>query len=94
MKGCSKPLDRSIAKWKDKIFFYRCPSNFYSSLVADLMGHARHLENGLLPYQGGLFDQPAKLIELYNFINSLRLDDEVARLKKEAQEYKKWPKKT
>jgi hypothetical protein len=92
MKGCSKPIANPVSKWKDRIYYYRCPSNFYSPYVAEIMTHARHIENGLLPYGGGLFDQPAKLIELYNLANSLRLEDEITRLKKEAQESKKWRK--
>lgn len=92
MKGCYGPINNPVAKWKDRIFFYKCPSNFYSQYIADLMSHARHIENGLLPYKGGLFDQPAKLIELYNLVNSLRIEDEIARLKKDFQEVKKWQK--
>lgn len=92
MKGCSTPINNPVAKYKERILFYKCPANFYSPYVAELMGHARHLENGLLPYSGGLLDQPAKLVELLNLLNSLRIEDEINRLKKEATEAKKWQK--
>jgi hypothetical protein len=58
-------------------------------MVAELSNHARHLENGLLPYSGGLLEQPAKLIEILNLINSLRIEDEIQRLKKQIAEAKK-----
>lgn len=54
-----------------------------------LSNHARHIESGLLPYEGGLFDQPAKLIELINLINTLNLEDEIERLEKQSQEARK-----
>lgn len=43
----------------------------------DLMGHfttANHLSNGVLPYPGGLKDQPAKAMELAHLILSARQD--------------------
>lgn len=89
MKGCFSPIATPVAKWKDRIYFYKCPSNYYSPYVAELSHHARHLENGLLPYSGGLLEQPAKLIELLNLLNSLRVEDEIDRLKKQTAEARK-----
>lgn len=89
MKGCASAINNPVAKFKDKIVFYKCPANFYSGYVAEIAAHARHIESGLLPYSGGLLEQPAKLIELINLLNSLRLEDEVDRLKKQAMEAKK-----
>jgi hypothetical protein len=57
------------------------------------MGYARHIDNGLLPYAGGLLDQPAKLLEVINLINSLRVEDEIARAKAEAEKARKEAKK-
>jgi hypothetical protein len=91
-KGCSGPLDKPVAKYKDQINFYKCPTNYYSSYVVELMPMARQLENGLLPYSGGLMDQPSKLIDLLSLINSLRLEDEIERLEKQTKEAKKWQK--
>lgn len=78
-----------MAKYKDKIIFYKCPANFYSPIVAELSNHARHIENGLLPYSGGLLEQPAKLVELFNLLSTLRLEDDIERIKKQAMEAKK-----
>jgi hypothetical protein len=89
MKGCGSPLNNPVAKYKDRIVFYRCPANFYSGYVAELMSHARHLENGLLPYSGGLLEQPAKLVELLTLLNTLRLEDEINLIKKQSLEAKK-----
>lgn len=97
LKGCHAPIKRAVAKYKDKIIFYKCPSNFYQFGLAKIQDHARHLEKGLLPYEGGLFDQPAKLVEIMMLFESLRLEDEVNRLeaenKKQKQEAKKWRKR-
>lgn len=43
----------------------------------DLMGHfatANHLGNGVLPYPGGMKDQPAKAMELAHLVLSARQD--------------------
>jgi hypothetical protein len=89
MKGCHSPIERPVAVWKNKIHFYKCPSNFYNPMIAELSSHARHIESGLLPYEGGLYDQPAKLIESINLLNSLRIEDEIERLEKQSQEARK-----
>lgn len=89
LKGCSDSIKNPVAKYKDKVVFYKCPSNYYSAYIASLMGHARHIETGLLPYAGGLLDQPNKFIELVNQINALRIEDEINRAKAEAEKAKK-----
>lgn len=89
LKGCSEIIKNPVAKYKDRVIFYKCPSNFYSAYIAGLMGHARHIESGLLPYSGGLLDQPAKLVDIYNQINALRVEDEVTRAKAEADKARK-----
>jgi hypothetical protein len=43
----------------------------------------------LLPYAGGLYDQPAKLIELINMLNGMRTEDDVQRLQAQAEKAKK-----
>lgn len=97
LKGCHDQIKRPVAKYKDRLIFYKCPSNFYNAMVAQLFNHAGKIEKGLLPYEGGLFDQPAKLIQAYELMESLRLDDELQRLeaesKKQKQEAKKWRKR-
>lgn len=80
-KGCGKPIARAIFKRRD-IHFYKCPSNFYSGLVANLVASASHFDKGILPYKGGLMDQPNKIIEAYSLISSLRKEDEIAFQKK------------
>jgi hypothetical protein len=89
LKGCHSPIKDPVAVWKQKIYFYKCPSNFYNPMIAEIASHARHIENGLLPYDGGLFDQPAKLIDVVNLLNSLRIEDEIESLEKQSQEARK-----
>jgi hypothetical protein len=76
-------VKKPVAKYDDKLLFYRCPSSYYSPYIAELVGHARHIENGLLPYAGGLLEQPAKLIEVYGLLNSMRLSDEITQMRKQ-----------
>jgi hypothetical protein len=89
LKGCAGPIKLPVAKYKDRVVFYKCPSNFYSAYVAEIMGHARHFESGLLPYAGGLLEQPAKYVELINLIGALRIEDELTRAEAAAREAKK-----
>lgn len=94
LKGCHAPIKKPVARYKDRINFYKCPSNFYNPMIGHLANQASKIDKGLLPYEGGLFDQPAKLIEIFNLLESLRIDDELQRLeaesKKQKQEAKKW----
>lgn len=89
LKGCHSPIEKPVMVWRNKINFYKCPSNFYSPLISELISVASHFKSGLLPYEGGLFEQPSKLIEVFNFVNSLMEQDELDRLEKQALEYKK-----
>lgn len=89
MKGCGQLTKTPVMKWKEKVYFFKCPTNFKSRYVEELIGLSRNFESGVLPYDGGLFDQPSKLVEAFNQINSLRIEDEIQRSK--AQE-KTWQK--
>jgi len=62
--------------------FRRCPSNYYSGVAAGLISSASHFDKGILPFSGGLMDQPNKLIAAYSLINSLKKQDELAFQKK------------
>jgi hypothetical protein len=89
MKGCSGKTKAPVMKWKDKLFFFKCPVNMKSGYVEELITLARQFESGVLPYSGGLYDQPAKMVDIFNQINSLRIEDEISRSK---QQEKKWHK--
>jgi hypothetical protein len=74
-KGCSKPTIQAFSQWrKGEISYKRCPVNYYSGSIANLIDSFRHFERGVLPYQGGLFEQSNKLIEAYSLIESLKLE--------------------
>lgn len=89
MKGCGSLTVKPVLKWKDKLFFFKCPTNFKNGYVEELIGLSRQFESGILPYEGSLYSQPAKLVEVFSQINSLRIEEEIARSK---QEEKKWQK--
>jgi hypothetical protein len=88
-KGCSTRSEKPTLKWNDRLIFYRCPTNLKNGKVEELMGVARQFELGVLPYEGGLYDQPSKLVEVFNQINSLRIEDEISRQKAQEKEWQK-----
>jgi hypothetical protein len=89
MKGCGELSVKPVMIWKDRLRFFKCPTNIKNGYVEELIGLNRQYENGILPYEGSLFSQPAKLVEVFNQTNSLRLDEEISRSK---HEEKKWQK--
>jgi hypothetical protein len=83
-RGCSRPVSKAVlvfrdSEGKDQVVFKRCPSNFYNGFVAELIGMCSQFEKGILPYQGGLLDQPAKIIDALNMISGLKMEDELKR---------------
>jgi hypothetical protein len=52
----------------------------------------RHFQRGVLPFKGGLFDQPAKIIEIFNLIENL--DSERLKDLERKQKWQKTPSKS
>jgi hypothetical protein len=89
MKGCGAFTKTPILKWKERLFFFTCPTNLKSGYVEELITLSRQFENGILPYKGGLYDQPAKLIEVFHQLNNLKIEDEISRSKREESKWQK-----
>ena len=70
-KACSVVKEKPIFTYKDKINYYKCPANFVNMAVVHLIGVNRHLKNGVMPFGGTLMDQPNKLMEALDLIDSL-----------------------
>jgi hypothetical protein len=87
MKGCSTESKRIVAKYKDKFVFYKCPTNYYSGYAASLITHAMNFDKGVLPYTGGLLDQPSKIVEAINQIQALIIEDQNNRAKEQARKW-------
>lgn len=73
-KACSVIRDKPVLSYGEmsyEIKYYKCPTNFYNPALAMLIDNFRHFRNGVLPYQGGLMDQPCKIVDIYNLVESL-----------------------
>lgn len=89
-KSCSIKRDSAVATYGKgtEIKYYTCPSNFYNPAIALLIDMGRHFREGILPFEGGLFDQPAKVIDCFNLLENLNVEHQ-----KDVQEKaKKWQK--
>lgn len=79
-KGCfeamGKPvmeyLPKHTMKGQSKILYYKCPSLFYDRGVAELIEFHHQWEKGIMPYNGGFMNQPAKFVELMDLVNNLK----------------------
>lgn len=54
-----------------EIKYFLCPSNFYNPGFAMLLDMFRLFRQGVLPFDGGLFNQPAKVIDCFNLLENL-----------------------
>lgn len=69
IKGCFD----ATAKYKlDNIVYSYCIGNYCLPSTSELFSLFVEFEKGVLPHAGGLLDQPAKTIQLFNIINARR----------------------
>lgn len=73
-KACNAGGTKVIAKYHTFLNYYRCPGGFRGESYVELIRLNRLWENGVLPYEGGILDQPAKYIEAMKLIDGLRLE--------------------
>jgi len=75
-------LSRSCQDIKDKhvnftqtknyrIEYFTCIGNFYSKAAENLVGLYEDYKKGILPNTGGLYDQPAKLVDAFSLMYSM-----------------------
>ncbi len=85
-KGCVLP---SQTKYHvDNLKFNRCIGNFYSQSGAMLIDFYYKYKEGVMPYEGALMDQPAKIIDVFNIIDGLIKNKTEDLRKKEASKLK------
>ncbi len=87
-KGCNKQALVDVAKYHEIYTFKRCPGALKSQTYIHLIEQHRQWELGVLPFEGGLLDQPAKYVEAMRLIESLKLEHQNDVLEKA----KKWQK--
>lgn len=73
IKGCWKEQSRAVFQ-SDDIEFYRCPGNYFSYQVVQLLGMEQQFEKGVMPFEGSMMAQPAKILEIFYMIQRYRQD--------------------
>lgn len=66
--GCQEMKGEAIHKIGDSLSFRSCIGNFAKPQVHALIQSHYRFERGILPYPGGLHDQPAKILEVFQAI--------------------------
>ena len=69
LKGC---FDAKVEHKLDNIVFKYCLGNYCLPSTASLLSLFVQFEKGILPHAGGLSDQPAKTIQLFEIISARR----------------------
>jgi len=68
--ACQETRKEPLHRLGKDLSFATCPGNFYSAQATHWISVHRKFEAGVMPYPGGLLDQPAKAIEIMNVISS------------------------
>jgi hypothetical protein len=77
--GCKGAVDQLVTSWdfsKTKssnlqFYFSTCPSNLYSPLILECINMLSRWRNGEQFYNSGLFEYPAKFVELMQLIDNV-----------------------
>lgn len=77
MIGCygakrKKFFEYKIESYGTTIEYYSCPGNFRKGEIGYVFALFEQFQKGLLPFEGPFSDQPAKVVEAFNLIVSLR----------------------
>lgn len=89
-KGCGT-ISKDVKIELDGFGYYSClcHQNFQHPIFNTLLTIHQQYENGILPFSGGLLDQPSQIIEMLNFISKLKLDNEIEQRKENERNNKK-----
>jgi hypothetical protein len=79
-KGCGIVLKNIVDKI-DNIEFYTCLCRFKHPLIGTLFTLEKNYSNGILPFSGGLMDQPAQIIELLEITQDAKMKEDIERAK-------------
>lgn len=73
-KACSTKKEKEIVNYNGVIKYFVCPSNFFNPAYSQLIDMFRLFQRGALPFEGGLFDQPSKIIEVFSLLEGLDIE--------------------
>lgn len=75
-KGCFVIKDEPVVEMDNDVEFYSClcHPNFQHPDYPFYYDLYKNYKNGILPYEGNLMDQPAKIMDAINYIESLHIE--------------------
>lgn len=79
-KACRTIMAADVHRIGSELSFRTCIGNFVSNTAVSWIELYAHFERGVMPYPGGLMDQPAKAIEIFRVIEAWKIE-----MKREAQ---------
>lgn len=72
--ACEKPANE-VRHWIGReLGFRRCIGAYFSMEAMQWVKLHAQFEKGILPYPGSLMDQPAKAIEAFNLISTMKIE--------------------
>lgn len=87
-RGCSA-VTRHLVDRIGNIEYYTCLCNFKHPLTHLLLSMSKHYEHGVLPFSGGLLEQPSQVIELLEIVQSAKIEEDIEMQRKEASKWRK-----
>lgn len=66
-------------KGSARILYHTCPANFNNSGTAVLINYLDQYSKGIMPYAGGLLEQPAKFVEIMDLVHNLNSEHQIKR---------------
>lgn len=90
--ACRKPLNEYRHQYlpeqnnidNPKILYKQCIGNYYNGYYASLINIYGKYSEGLLPYSGSLYEQPAKFVECMNIIYNLISENDYKKAQRES----------
>ena len=83
-KGCfgKVKMTKTGTLEKHHVVFASCPGNYRHGSVTQWLDLWRGFKEGHLPFRGGLLDQPAKIMEAFQILDSLQAEKMLAEKEK------------
>lgn len=88
LMGCATPTGNHLVGSDRELKFTRCPGNFFSYPCLEVIESHGYFEKGMLPYSGGMFEQPNKIIEAYGIIAAYKYAKMEQEMRKQKQKAK------
>ena len=94
-KGCFDTFPNAILRYRgemntpmysaSKINYFHCPARFYSPYWVSIINIHSKFEQGIMPFQGSLLEQPAKIVSVFDLIHNLKEESRIKHEEKMAK---------